>query len=342
MASLGAGGVFESLGLPVWSVDAASGAILHCNARAAECCGWTGDAARHTLAELSQLLTVDMARGPQPLGREHLDLLADRTLAGWLRRPGQEPLPVTLVTGALPSARRARHRLLIAVAAPAPPAAPVEALAAGVAHELNNVTASLNGFIELAGGPQAGPERLRECLGELGIGVARIRTLAAELEAVGDSRVERTRMALAECMTGSGDGGADPPPIVEWRCSATTLVEADPVHARRALQALARIAGAGPAPPRIVGRERAAEAGRETCAACGEAIAPRGVLLAAELRGTAGAVQEALSHPFAARRLGRAARGLTLAALVQAAHRAGGHVVLDTGTGSLGIVLSCA
>ncbi len=116
------------------------------------------------------------------------------------------------------------------------------ALAGIVGHELNNIAVPLEGFAELALQNVRASESVGPILDEIKIAVARIKSLASELESLGDTGSRVRPVAIGDCMP--NESGADPVETeIDWRCSASTVVAADPVHARRALQALISITG---------------------------------------------------------------------------------------------------
>src|ERR1700675_4175657 len=101
-------------------------------------------------------------------------------------------------------------------------------LAESVAHELNNISASLFGFVELAAEEVDAESPLLRCLGEIRIGVSRATNLAAVLEALAEVEGSPARTAISNCLGGN-------PPVdsgggfrLNWECDPATVVDADP------------------------------------------------------------------------------------------------------------------
>ena len=120
----------------------------------------------------------------------------------------------------------------------APRAPPSEsatsALAGVIAHELNNIAVPLQGFAELAGQNAGASESLGNSLEEIKIASARIKSLAADLESLGEMTSLVEPVAIGDCMPGEAAGDQPELPRIDWRCSASTLIAVDRAHARRA------------------------------------------------------------------------------------------------------------
>jgi hypothetical protein len=216
-------------------------------------------------------------------------------------------------------------------------------LAGIVGHELNNIAVPLEGFAELALQNVRASESVGPILDEIKIAVARIKSLASELESLGDTGSRVGPVAIGDCMP--NESGADPVETeIDWRCSASTVVAADPVHARRGLQALISITGrtgSHSASPAALSVAQEAPGARARCAACG-AAPPRKDHVVVQAFSSRAVSGEALREPFGSARAGRASRRLALAVFVHSAHRAGGHIFLDEDAGSLSVAFPTA
>src|SRR5258708_27947768 len=119
---------------------------------------------------------------------------------------------------------------------PKPPEVSGSSLAESVAHELNNIAASLFGFVELAAEQVDAESPLLLCLGEVRIGVARVTKLAAVLEALAEADGSTMRTAISECVGGRApvDSGHRLKFIREFH--PAPIVDADPDRVQRALR----------------------------------------------------------------------------------------------------------
>src|ERR1700744_948145 len=100
-------------------------------------------------------------------------------------------------------------------------------LAESVAHELNNIAASLFGFVELAAEEVDPGSPMLRCLGEIRIGVSRVRSLATVLEALAAVDGKSMRIAIGECVGGSALLNSGGGLRFDWKCDPATLVDAD-------------------------------------------------------------------------------------------------------------------
>ncbi len=225
---------------------------------------------------------------------------------------------------------------------PPPAENATSALAAVIAHELNNIAVPLEGFAELAIHRGASGS-VGDVLEEIKIAGARIKSLASDLESLGEMTSQVGAVAIAECMPQQAPPDRPELPRIDWRCSASTLVAVDSAHARRALQALTALTGRTGSQSESLPGWNVGQAPTSTarCAACGGAQARKNHLL---VQGFSSRLVpgEMLRDPFGCLRAGRAGWRLALAVLVHSTHRAGGHIILDPGAGSVSLALPLA
>lgn len=208
-------------------------------------------------------------------------------------------------------------------------------LSATLAHELNNVVASLRGFIDLGGMMAAGNPRLQQIFTEAGVSAERIAALSADLETLAAPPSVIQPVIPAELLAASpACHGADlrhPVPPVHWESDGRTPVLADPRRLLPMLGVLRRLAGAGAEPLRfrIVDADAAA-----TCHACGQHLPRRGAWLVQPL--PAGKVRQ-LTAPLTRPHLSTDRLRLTL--LGKIIHLAQGHLMLSGESDSLVLVL---
>ncbi len=217
------------------------------------------------------------------------------------------------------------------------------ALAGVIGHELNNIAVPLEGFAELALQSAGASDSVGPIIDEIKIAVARVKSLASDLESLGDTASRLRSVAIGDCMPDES-GGDRSVPEVDWRCSPSTVVAVDPVHARRALQALAAVTGR-------IGTQFASPAGfsvaqempgtQARCASCGATPAHKDHVVVKAFSSRE-VPAEALRNPFGSARVGRASRRLGLAVLVHSTHCAGGHVFPDQKAGSLSVAFPIA
>jgi len=220
-----------------------------------------------------------------------------------------------------------------------PPNVSGSSLAESVAHELNNIAASLFGFVELAAEQVDAEPYLLRCLGEIRIGVSRVTNLAAVLEALAEVEGSSTRTAISNCLGGSAlvDSGGGFRFI--WECDPATVVDADPDRVHRAIRTLAHLGKADSTIGSDLAFTISRTASESHCSFC-SAVLPAGsvriALIADDLR---------LSDTKSAgwrRRAGRTFPQLVVTGSVHATHVAGGHVALDAAHSSISLVLPAA
>jgi hypothetical protein len=212
-------------------------------------------------------------------------------------------------------------------------------LAESVAHELNNIAASLFGFVELAAEQADAGSPLHRCLGEIRIGVSRVTNLAAVLEALAEVDGDPTRTAIRDCVGGTAPVVSGGGLRFNWECDPATIVDADPDRVHHALRTLTHLGKAGS----LTGSDFAFNVSRTAsvthCSFC-DATLPAGsvkiTLIANDVR-----LSEVKSGA-ARRRPGRALPQLVVAGSAHATHMAGGHVALDAAQSSISLVLRAA
>jgi hypothetical protein len=210
-----------------------------------------------------------------------------------------------------------------------------ELLAASVAHELNNIAATLRGFVELARDSAAvnAEPPLAGIFEEVRIGVERVAALGADLTTLAAGTASPRPVTLEECADTMDDRAAV---AIRWDCAAGQRVLAAAGAARLAIGTLARFAepDGGTSAILICHLEPAAT----TCVSCGANCA-------------AGAAWFTLPQSAIRGRLAGLARPdkaclsaaeLRLAALDHAIHAAGGHLLLNTGRGAISLLLPLA
>jgi hypothetical protein len=211
-----------------------------------------------------------------------------------------------------------------------------------IAHELNNIAVPLQGFAELAGQNAVASRALGNSLEEIKIAGERLRSLASDLESLGEMTSLVEPVAIGDCVPREAAADQLERPRIDWRCSPATLVAVDRAHARRALQALSAVVGRTGSPSESLPGWNVGQAPASTarCAACGGAQARKDHLLVQGFS-SHGVPGEMLRDPFGPRSE-RATRRLALAVLVHSTHRAGGHIILDPGAGAVSLALPLA
>src|SRR3981189_2989753 len=122
-----------------------------------------------------------------------------------------------------------------------PPNVSGSSLAEGVAHELNNIAASLFGFVELAAEQVDAESPLLHCLGEVRIGVSRVTKLAAVLEALAEADGSTARIAIGECVDDKAPVDSGDVFQFNCECDPAPIGDADPDRVHRALRTLAHL-----------------------------------------------------------------------------------------------------
>lgn len=210
----------------------------------------------------------------------------------------------------------------------------VRQLAATLAHELNNVVASLRGFVQLGGAMAKGNPLLQTIFTEGDLSAERVAALAADLEVLGTPAALATPVVPGDVLKMPQAGNADlrhPVPPVQWESDARTVVLVDPSRFLPTLGVLRRLAGNSA----VALRFRVVDTGTPpSCLTCGQALPRRSAWLQQEL--PPGKLRT-LTAPSTRPHL--SVDRLRLAVLGEAIHPAGGHLVADSHPDSLAMVL---
>jgi signal transduction histidine kinase len=237
---------------------------------------------------------------------------------------------------------RRRSNVVLLVATPSHDSAAeyqsANPLAAVVGHELNNISVPLCGFTELAAGSTTLDESVRLCLDELRIAIARIKSIASDLESLAESESRAARPTIGKCLAAPGGDRASEPWNIDWLCPTNTVIAVDLLQAQRALEALARIAArAGPAIRAAVFLLPTDPSCNTRCVVCDATFARENGFVVIQAYGIRAIGVEVLIEPFVSERGGGGARRLNLAVLVHCAHAAGGHLLLDGSADSISV-----
>jgi hypothetical protein len=210
----------------------------------------------------------------------------------------------------------------------------VRQLSATLAHELNNVVASLRGFVQLGSAMAKGNPLLQTIFTEGDLSAERIAALAADLEVLAAPAAEPVPVVPGDILKMPQTGNADlrhPVPPVHWDSEARTAVRVDPSRFLPTLGVLRRLAGTAAAPLRfrVVDTDSPG-----SCLACGQALPRRSAWLLQEL--PQGKLQALTGQPT---RPQLSMDRLRLAVFGQCIHTAGGHLIVGSHPDSVGWVL---
>jgi signal transduction histidine kinase len=205
-----------------------------------------------------------------------------------------------------------------------------------IAHELNNIAAPLRGFIDLVAENPASADSIRQCLDEVGVGIARIVALSHEIESLADSNSHRTLITIGDCIAHIELDDPNPSREVFWSCNPLTRINVDTFQAMRAIASLARIATA--VALTISGDLR----DDVSCAVCGDSLSPGNRYLLIEVRAARALSVNLIRNPFDSNLRVAAGLRLTSAVLVHCTHLAGGHIVADEGAETMSLALPIA
>lgn len=212
------------------------------------------------------------------------------------------------------------------------------ALAAVIAHELNNIAVPLRGFIDLALDKTARDDAVLQCIDEVRIGMDRITALAFELASLAQDASSPASVPLESCLESTDFREAMQRPPVTWSCDPKLTVAVDLNQARRAVVSLASLASEAGLFIEKVPAEGAL-AGNPSCAVCAKPFPRRKAWVQIRAPGLRATVLEAVRSPFDAGHKVRGVERLTIAALQHSSHRAGGHVMVDLSAGDLSLLL---
>ena len=212
---------------------------------------------------------------------------------------------------------------------------PADLLTATIAHELNNIVASLRGFLELAREAGAAGTSL-SAFDEISLGVKRVAELAADVEIFAGVTAPAEVVALENCLRVTE--GAEPAATVRWLLPRSTRVMTEPGAAHRAFTTLARLAALGDTAPALDCHAEPAATSLTRCAVCGAECGQGAAWITLSLpKGRSG-----LGIAPNARRSCLTATELRFAALSRAAHHARGHLVVQNSPDSVSLVLPLA
>jgi hypothetical protein len=216
--------------------------------------------------------------------------------------------------------------------------------AAMVGHELNNIAVPLEGYAEQAAENAAGAGSAKNSLEEVRAAIARIKSLATDLENLAEPGSPPITVAIGDCMP--DDLGEIPAgkPVIDWRCSASTMVSVDRPQAERAIRSLGMLAARTRAQLKTVPTWEVftGSAAPARCASCGAAARRNDHCVMVRTHADRPVTAEALSDPFGPARAGKLSRRLMLAVIVYSAHCANGHVYVDDDTGLVSLAFPVA
>ncbi len=212
------------------------------------------------------------------------------------------------------------------------------ALAAVIAHELNNIAVPLRGFIELALDKTARDEAVLQCIDEVRVGLDRIAALAFDLASLAPDESTSARVRLDACLEPVDSRGPARRPPATWACNPQLTVVVDLNQARRAVASLTSLAMDAGLVLEEVSTAHVPTAS-PSCAACGSPLPRRKAFVRVRSHGLRTAVLQAVPSPFDATHKLRGTERLAIAALVRSTHRAGGHVLVDVSAEDLSLVL---
>ena len=216
-------------------------------------------------------------------------------------------------------------------------------LAGIVGHELNNISVPLKGFADLALHTGRLSKAARQCLDEIAIAIERVRRLACELEGYSESESSSAYIPICACMPNS-DPEAHGKWRMNWMCDPASLVCADALHARRAIESLAAAtAQRGLSPPHATELTVSHLVNvPAACVACDARLTVKANNVQVHSRSARSIARETLRDPFGPKSVSRGIRRLSFAVLVHCAHRAGGHLLLDETCTTLSVTFPTA
>lgn len=211
-------------------------------------------------------------------------------------------------------------------------------MAGAFAHELNNIAASLYGFVELAADSGSPPALLTGYLAEMRVGVRRLQAVAAILEALAETTAAPRAATLGECIE-SAAAAAALPVEVRWRCDPSRSTSADVHCLGKSLTLLALLEPPVPASPGAIWSIEALHGPAPACADCAAPLSAAGarisVLNAPPREGPDPAGPARRTTETKIRRVHRAALSRLL-------HLAGAHLLAGAEHGRLEVWLPAA
>ncbi len=327
---------FDSLSLPVWCIDERAAMVVYANACARDWCGWPIDGGPVALAALAGLLSIEAGGRRRPLTIADLRRVdpggtCDAVLAAPRRRPRS-----LLLSSASMLDSDGDLRVLIAVAERSgvgSQARQVDGvfLAQSVAHELNNIVASLHGFVELAAERAAAGSPLDGYLGEIRTGVSRITDLATILENLAEAGGKPIATRVGDCVDTAE---------IAWECLPTVVIRADPDKVGNAIGAWRRLASSSSAEQTRLACGIAHAAGASIpCSFCDAEISAPALhmtLMADGLRFLDTQRSKRRTMP------GKTFRELLVSQAIHLTHLAGAHLLLDAPNASVTLSFSIA
>jgi hypothetical protein len=216
--------------------------------------------------------------------------------------------------------------------------------AAMVGHELNNIAVPLEGYAEQAADNAAATESAKNGLEEMRTAIARIRSIASDLENLAEPASPPITVAIGDCMPDDLADIAAGAPVIDWRCSASTAISVDRPHAERAIRSLGMLSARTRAQLKSVPTWEVftGSAAPARCASCAAAARRKDHCVLVRTHTDRPVTADALNDPFGPARAGKLSRRLTLAVLVYSAHCANGHVYLDDDTGLVSLAFPVA
>jgi hypothetical protein len=200
----------------------------------------------------------------------------------------------------------------------------VTTLSGVVAHELNNIAVALGGFLDLGTAEGAPLDLVLQSLDEARIGLERVSRLSADLQSLADADSKPVPITIGECMLASAQSSSNFSNRIVWACDRSERIQADPVHARRAVDAQVRLARS----PLEFAKRVQIPAG-SACSGCGRKLSHPGGFFAVKARGLRLPGNLTARDPLDPSVKSSVVRRLTFTVMVYSVHTAGGHLDLE-------------
>jgi hypothetical protein len=207
-------------------------------------------------------------------------------------------------------------------------------LSAVVAHELKNISVALGGFLDLAAADGAPLDLILQSLNEVRIGLQRVNRLSADLESLADAVSVSVPITISDCLLATVDGPTDLADRIVWLCNRSEKVRVDPAHARRAVEALARLSKS---PVELMKLEQISAAAR--CDSCGSRLSLSRGFVGVQARGLRLPVGLTARDPLNPEVKSLAVRRLIFTVMVNSVHNAGGHLVAEPAEDAVSLLL---